>query len=1081
MRTRDVPRILPTRPRTPESTPEQEEDEFTRLRNEERSLLAAMGGATEALGYATGGEESPAINTTEEEQVEKVIIKGALQMDKEKENTQRKREHVYESPSGTPTLSSTLAPPLITWESDDEPSIKIPGLATRTDPTSELKSITGGTESLYLNLTPSEAEEASNEVEGPGTSTNHSQAAALLAELEELQQKGKSGKDVGTAPPKLNLAAKLEEKDGSSGQPSNLDSPPNPDATKTIVNQTPKTGSDTANAGGQEAAPTGTSTDPSTQSLKTDGGVKPKTLLNPPVPVRVQPQFDFYLPGGKKTSESMTYQINDLTPEGNPAIMIKIPKLQEKYNQDMYMLDQQTGHLYQIHDASGGFQLVMERGCLHPTESIWADMNEVSREEYLRMNDLNRELSQNNNPNQSKVTSTPLIQSNASEKKSQGEKTKGLGKGDGLSPIIKEPNAPRKPPRLEEVPGSKPKPTPQTTINRAGNEGQDGVVGAKTPSTPVSTKIKEVLESIIDSAKTPKTPVLTTPLKIDPAVLNKRRSEMLARLPEDVNIPAATGASPLKLIEDEEYYLRKLREIQEGKIRIVSLRRQHNLMGYGPEITEYIGPIYEERQRRFEEQEIVVKKIIIKIHQLKDKWCYPIIFPLATIPPGMTAEEQKVYYKNERVLCETLRRATSEIYQRRIKAYKDPREQDEEINRWKQWIEKIMLKERELAERIKEMQKSNVQWEGQITNLEPRDITVDDTLPRTPAEQVLQDNVDREHTVPGVVYSREVSRTNSTSRPTDDEARQSQEEAIELCKKICSITEDDESYTNVRAREEKNKKNLINSREFVENVRRRSGKVTPRNQDERNNRRRIRNHIAPSEEALRILLEEQTEKLAAEREETLKQFIQAVQQGMQDFGRIQGSPRSPRRRRRNEQGSTEIGINERITEVPRPPTLPPQTYEYRNPVFDAEQKFGEEVTPVADQTPSTKTYLLDETKEPTPVRVDYDPKNPDIHPNVSFPITSQPRQTRYEETVEDVSETEMKRTYKKGERERENNYPGNGTANNAQNVPIVTHAGGGSDPPGPGGGPGKGPPDDGSGGDRDYNRRRRDDNGRGPG
>ena len=110
----------------------------------------------------------------------------------------------------------------------------------------------------------------------------------------------------------------------------------------------------------------------------TDGGVKPKALGNPLTPVRVQPQFDFYLPGGKKTSECMTYQINDLTPEGNPALMVKIPKLQEKYNQEMYMLDQQTGRLYQIHSPSGGFQLVEERGYLHPTESIWADMNEAS-------------------------------------------------------------------------------------------------------------------------------------------------------------------------------------------------------------------------------------------------------------------------------------------------------------------------------------------------------------------------------------------------------------------------------------------------------------------------------------------------------------------------------------------------------------------------------------------------------------------------------------------------------------------------------------------------------------------------------
>ena len=85
-----------------------------------------------------------------------------------------------------------------------------------------------------------------------------------------------------------------------------------------------------------------------------------------------------------------------------------------------------------------------------------------------------------------------------------------------------------------------------------------GVAGAKTPSTSISTKIKEMLESEITSAKIPKTPMPTTPLRIDPAVLNRRRSEMLAKLPNDVNIPAATGASPLQLIEDEEYYLAEI-------------------------------------------------------------------------------------------------------------------------------------------------------------------------------------------------------------------------------------------------------------------------------------------------------------------------------------------------------------------------------------------------------------------------------------------------------------------------------------------------------------------------------------------
>ena len=363
-----------------------------------------------------------------------------------------------------------------------------------------------------------------------------------------------------------------------------------------------------------------------------------------------------------------------------------------------------------------------------------------------------------------------------------------------------------------------------------------------TPSIPEGAKPKGESGSKVIPPEVPKIPVPipTTPSMVDLMALNRRRSEIMARLPKDVDIPATTGASPLQLIEDEEYYLRKLREVQDAKIRIVSLRRQHNLMGYGPEITEYIGPIYEEKQRRFEQQEVITKKIIIKIHQLKDKWCYPIIFPLTTIPSGTTEQEQMAHYENERVLCETLRRATSEIYQRRMKTYQDPRDQEKEINRWKQWIDQITLKEKELAEKIKEIHKRKDPWNGETTNLEAKDMSVDETSLKTPAQQVLHDNVNREHSVPGIVYSTEVSRTNSTSRPTDDEARQSQEEAIELVKKICSVTEDDDPYAEVRMREEKNKKNLVNSKEFVKNVRKKSEKGVPRKQDEKNNKKRLR-------------------------------------------------------------------------------------------------------------------------------------------------------------------------------------------------------------------------------------------------
>ena len=798
LRTRDVPWLLPTRPRMPESTPEQEEDEPSQLRNEGKDLLTRRGDPSDVLGYVAGGEESPVIGTTEEEQVDKAIIKGM--MDKEKENAQQKSESLYDNPAGTLPL------PLITWDSDEKPLINIPGITKTADPVSELKSLTGGTETLYLNLTPSETGE---ELAGAGatrTPPDHSQAAAALVELERLQLETSAEKNTGVTQPRLDLTTELKERGGPQDGLNESHQQKNPHGEVLPINLQSEIGDSVTRVEGQKGAPAETSTGLSATNLQTDGGARPKNLGNSFTPVRVQLQFDFYLPGGKKVSESPTYQINNLTPEGNQALMVKIPKLQGKYHQNMYMLDLQTGRLYQIHGSSGKFQLVEERGYLHPTESIWADMSEALQEEYLRVNNLNRELQLNIKADQSKVTSTPFSQSEAPVKPQGKARVDDIDEVKGISPIKGGPDPPKKPPRREETPRNEPTPIPQPRNSKIENGRQNEGGKDKAQWGPIIDGDKEKLSSASTIPKVPKTPMPTTPLNIDPAVLNRRRSEMIARLPKEVSIPATIGTSPLQLIKNEEYYLEKLQEVQEARIKVVSLRRQNNLMGYGPEITDYIGPIYEERQQKFEEQEMVVKKIIDKINQLKDKWCYPIIFPLMTIQPGTTDEEQRAYYENERVLCETLRQATSEIYQRRIKTCQDPQAQNEEVNKWKQWIKKITLKERELGYKIESLRRNRVEQTREKTILESKDMTVDTTLPLTPAQQVLQENVHREHLVPGIVYSREVSRSSSTSRPTDDEARQSQEEAIELCRKIFSVTEDEEPYANVRIREEKNKK-----------------------------------------------------------------------------------------------------------------------------------------------------------------------------------------------------------------------------------------------------------------------------------
>ena len=87
------------------------------------------------------------------------------------------------------------------------------------------------------------------------------------------------------------------------------------------------------------------------------------------------------------------------------------------------------------------------------------------------------------------------------------------------------------------------------------------------------------------------------------------------------------------------------------------------------------------------------------------------------------------------------------------------------------------------------------------------------------------------------------------------------------------------------------------------------------------------------------MIEEQTEKLVAEREEMLKRFIQEIQQGMQSFNETRGSTNVSRRRRGSGQEDPNVKGDERKTDIrPQPP--PPQTDQYRNPIFDLEQKFG---------------------------------------------------------------------------------------------------------------------------------------------
>ena len=89
--------------------------------------------------------------------------------------------------------------------------------------------------------------------------------------------------------------------------------------------------------------------------------VRTSTLLKP-----IEP--DFYLPGGVRLSEVKTYRIEELYPDGNPVVMIRLPSLKTVYNTDMFMLDKYSGHLF-VTDEDGVYMRVQEKGWIFPTES----------------------------------------------------------------------------------------------------------------------------------------------------------------------------------------------------------------------------------------------------------------------------------------------------------------------------------------------------------------------------------------------------------------------------------------------------------------------------------------------------------------------------------------------------------------------------------------------------------------------------------------------------------------------------------------------------------------------------------------
>ena len=81
---------------------------------------------------------------------------------------------------------------------------------------------------------------------------------------------------------------------------------------------------------------------------------------------------DFYLPHGLPLSDTQQYKCTDLSPEGNLAVIVKLPNLKDKYGVDLFLLDRKSGHLY-VPNQNGIYSIIEEKGWIYPTESMLID------------------------------------------------------------------------------------------------------------------------------------------------------------------------------------------------------------------------------------------------------------------------------------------------------------------------------------------------------------------------------------------------------------------------------------------------------------------------------------------------------------------------------------------------------------------------------------------------------------------------------------------------------------------------------------------------------------------------------------
>ena len=79
---------------------------------------------------------------------------------------------------------------------------------------------------------------------------------------------------------------------------------------------------------------------------------------------------DFFMPDGQGGKLSETYQMatNELTPEGNPGVIVKLTNLVKNYGSPFYLMDKKSGHLYVLNEQ--GYTKIEEKGLLYPSESM---------------------------------------------------------------------------------------------------------------------------------------------------------------------------------------------------------------------------------------------------------------------------------------------------------------------------------------------------------------------------------------------------------------------------------------------------------------------------------------------------------------------------------------------------------------------------------------------------------------------------------------------------------------------------------------------------------------------------------------